>query len=414
MQSSARRWPCRAFLVVALLALNAPARQAPAAPAVAPGDGQRDFDWEIGTWKTELRRLAKPLSGSGDWVEYSGTSVVRKVLDGRANLVELRVQGPAGKIEGASLRLFNPQSGQWNLHYANARNGAMTQPVQGRFRDGRGEFHGIEELDGRAVLVRFVISQIGADSARFEQAYSEDGGRSWETNWIAVDTRVDDQDRGGGAVLRTSAARSSCSHAMASASRSNTCPAKPKLPAATTPNRSGSMNSGRATIAIRNRPSAAAAHSRTMRKRSTVLGGAKLASPTSSNRCGRLSATARRMTSLIRSTACSKIPCVAASRATGKSSSISSCSAAASESGTEPPSHSGWNEHSASGSGGAAVARHDHGRAVAGEAQQAGTTAIGPREHRDGPRQRLAGHHSSSRLVLALKPPTSTSSPSRG
>ena len=192
MQSATRTWLCRACLAIALLASNAPAQQAPTVPAAASGDGQRDFDWEIGSWKTELRRLAKPLSGSKDWIGYSGTSVVRTVLDGRANLVELRVQGPAGRIEGASLRLFDPRAGQWRLHYANARDGALTAPMHGRFRGGRGEFHGMDELDGKAILVRFVITRINADSARFEQAYSEDGGRNWETNWIAVDTRIDD------------------------------------------------------------------------------------------------------------------------------------------------------------------------------------------------------------------------------
>lgn len=161
--------------------------------ASAQGDGQTDFDWEIGTWKTELRRLAKPLSGSQEWVEYSGTSVVRNVLDGHANLVELRVEGPAGRIEGVSLRLYNPQARQWSLNYATVRNGTLTRPVQGSFRNGRGEFYGQDDLDGKAVLVRFVIWRVTADSARFEQAYSEDGGRSWETNWIATDTRIEDE-----------------------------------------------------------------------------------------------------------------------------------------------------------------------------------------------------------------------------
>ncbi|QNP42237.1 hypothetical protein H8B22_13780 [Lysobacter terrestris] len=179
---------------MALLTLNASAQPSHAASTVASDDGQKDFDWGIGTWKTELRRLAKPLSGSKEWVDYAGTSVVRKVLDGRANLVELRVAGPTGKIEGASLRLYNPQARQWSLHYASIRNGALTRPVHGGFHDGHGAFYGEEDLDGKAILVRFVITQLNADSARFEQAYSEDGGRTWETNWIAVVTRVGDAD----------------------------------------------------------------------------------------------------------------------------------------------------------------------------------------------------------------------------
>ena len=191
MQSSVRIRFNRTFHVVALLALCASAMPARAASTVVPGNGQHDFDWEIGTWKTEVRRLAKPLSGSSEWVEYTGTSVVRTVLDGRANLVERRAAGPAGRIEGASLRLYTPRTGQWTLNYASASSGALTRPVHGGFRDGRGEFFGQDDLDGRAILVRFVIAEIALDSARFEQAFSEDGGRNWETNWIAIDTRVD-------------------------------------------------------------------------------------------------------------------------------------------------------------------------------------------------------------------------------
>jgi hypothetical protein len=177
-------------LMLPMPALSASQAQAEAPAAAATRDGAHDFDWEIGTWKTRLRRLAKPLSESDEWLEYEGTSVVRAVLDGRANLVELEVEGPAGRIEGVSLRLYAPQAQQWSLNFANIRNGLLTQPVLGRFRNGIGEFYGQDELDGRAILVRFVISEVTADSARFEQAYSNDGGRTWETNWIATDTRI--------------------------------------------------------------------------------------------------------------------------------------------------------------------------------------------------------------------------------
>lgn len=153
-------------------------------------DGQHDFDFEIGTWKTHLRRLPRPLSGSTTWVEYEGTSVVRKVLNGRANLVELVADGPAGHFEGLSLRLYNPEAHQWSLNFANAASGTLSQPTIGEFRDGRGEFYDQEMLSGRAILVRFVITPMGSDSCRFEQAFSDDGGKTWEVNWIAVDTRV--------------------------------------------------------------------------------------------------------------------------------------------------------------------------------------------------------------------------------
>jgi hypothetical protein len=192
MQNTKQNRLGRALLLTVWLMLGAAPLQA--ASTVVAGDGEHDFDWEIGSWKTELRRLAKPLSGSNEWVEYRGTSVVRKVLDGRANLVELRVEGAAGRIEGASLRLYDPDAKQWNLNYASVRSGALSRPVYGGFRDGRGEFFGQEELDGRMIFVRFIISEVTTDSARFEQAFSADGGRTWETNWIAIDTRIDAAD----------------------------------------------------------------------------------------------------------------------------------------------------------------------------------------------------------------------------
>lgn len=165
-----------------------PDRVAPSAKQ----DGRHDFDWEIGTWKTHLKRRVRPLTGSDEWVEYQGTTVVRKVLDGRANLVELEVKGPAGLIEGLSLRLYDPQARLWSLHYANIANGALTPPVTGRFESGRGEFFASDTLDGRPIRIRFVISDITADSAHFEQAFSADDGKTWETNWIATDTRQGD------------------------------------------------------------------------------------------------------------------------------------------------------------------------------------------------------------------------------
>ncbi len=153
-------------------------------------DGQNDFDFEIGTWKTHLKRLLRPLTGSTTWAEYNGKTVVRKVLDGGANLVELVVDGPAGHIEGLSLRLYNTASGQWSLNFSGGGSGTLDRPVIGAFKDGRGEFFSQEMLDGRAIFVRFVISDITATSCRFEQSFSGDGGKTWEVNWIAVDTRM--------------------------------------------------------------------------------------------------------------------------------------------------------------------------------------------------------------------------------
>jgi hypothetical protein len=181
------------FLTVAaqvLVAGETPASSSTASQPSALHDGQHDFDWEIGTWKTHLKRRLHPLTGSNEWVAYDGTTVVRKVWDGRANLVELDVHGTAGRIEGASWRLYNPEGRQWSLNFSNVRTGTLSPPTIGGFKDGRGEFYSGDTLDGRAILVRFVISGITRDAAHFEQAFSDDGGKTWETNWIADDTRV--------------------------------------------------------------------------------------------------------------------------------------------------------------------------------------------------------------------------------
>jgi hypothetical protein len=190
---TAARMMIAAGLICAALAAGPTAAQSEpqaAGSATAQRDGSHDFDWEIGSWTTELRYLPEPLTGSTRWLEYRGTSEVRSVLGGRANLVELVVAGPAGRIEGASLRLYNPQARQWTLNFASVRSGQLTAPVYGSFdANGRGLFYGVDTVDGRAVLVRFVISDVTPTSARFEQAYSIDAGATWEVNWIAVDTR---------------------------------------------------------------------------------------------------------------------------------------------------------------------------------------------------------------------------------
>jgi hypothetical protein len=187
-----KRWsPALAGVLLAGMADPAVAQpRPPAVAAPALRDGSHDFDWEIGRWTTHLRYRPEPLTGSDRWLEYSGTSDVRTVLGGRANLVELSVAGAAGRIEGSSLRLYDPKARQWTLNFANVRNGQLTAPMHGAFdTNGRGLFYGVDTLDGRAVLVRFVISDVTANSARFEQAYSADAGATWEVNWIAVDTR---------------------------------------------------------------------------------------------------------------------------------------------------------------------------------------------------------------------------------
>jgi len=160
----------------------------------AQRDGQRDFDFELGTWKIHLKRLVNPLTGSSQWIEFDGTSVTRKVWDGRAQIEEFETDGAAGQIEGLTLRLYNPQTHQWSLYWANSKDGTMGGPPNvGEFKNGRGEFYCQDTFHGRLVLVRYEWSKITPDSAHFEQSYSDDGGKTWEANWITDQTRVADQ-----------------------------------------------------------------------------------------------------------------------------------------------------------------------------------------------------------------------------
>jgi hypothetical protein len=175
---------------ITINAFSAHAQQKDNTPVTIQRDGSHDFDFEIGTWKTELKRLQHPLTGSSSWVEYIGTTVVSKVWNGHANLVELDVTGPSGHIEALSLRLYNKESHQWSLNFSGIGSGVMSQPTIGQFENGRGEFYDQETYNDRVILVRFVISDIKANSCHFEQSFSPDGGKTWEVNWVATDTRI--------------------------------------------------------------------------------------------------------------------------------------------------------------------------------------------------------------------------------
>jgi hypothetical protein len=155
-------------------------------------DGQLDFDWQLGSWKIHMQRLQHPLTGSTKWTELDGIVVVRKVWDGRANLAEIVTNGPSGHLEFLSLRLYNPQSHQWSLNFASSNSGTLGVPMIGEFKNGRGEFYDQETFNRRMILVRFVFTADSADSTRDEQSFSEDGGKTWEVNWINTATRIKD------------------------------------------------------------------------------------------------------------------------------------------------------------------------------------------------------------------------------
>ena len=159
------------------------------AAAGALRDGQHDFDFDFGNWKTHSSRLLHPLTGSTTWVDMDGVTIVKKVWDGRANLAEFKADGPAGHIELLSLRWYNPAAHQWSLDFATPNVGSLGIPCVGEFKNGRGDFYDQETINGRSILVRFSIWGITADTAQSKQAFSEDGGKTWETNWVNRYTR---------------------------------------------------------------------------------------------------------------------------------------------------------------------------------------------------------------------------------
>lgn len=183
-----------AMLAVIWLASLSTAGSAAAAPAALQGqgalrDGQHDFDFDLGNWKTHSLRLLHPLTGSTEWVEMDGVTVVKAIWGGRANLAEFKANGPAGQVELLSLRWYNPNTRQWCLDFATPRVGNLGIPGVGEFKDGRGDFYDQEFIGGKSILVRFSIWGITPSTAQSEQAFSADGGRSWEVNWVNHYTR---------------------------------------------------------------------------------------------------------------------------------------------------------------------------------------------------------------------------------
>ena len=161
-----------------------------ASAAPAPRDGSHDFDFDFGRWKTHSERLMHPLSGSSEWRTYDGVTEVKKVWGGRANLAEFVADGSAGHVQLLSLRWYNPAAHQWNLDFATPNVGTLGIPGVGEFRNGRGDFYDVEDFNGRSILLRFSIWRINDDTAQSEQAFSADGGKTWEVNWVNHYTRL--------------------------------------------------------------------------------------------------------------------------------------------------------------------------------------------------------------------------------
>ncbi len=155
-------------------------------------DGRADFDFFIGSWDSHQRKLKQRLKGCDEWDEFPAVSVVRKILGGLGNVDEVTLETPAGRVLGLTVRLFDPQTHLWSIYWSSSAHNVLDAPMVGRFEQGRGEFYDRETFEGRSVFSRFIWTSSGANACRWEQAFSADGGRTWETNWTADFTRRED------------------------------------------------------------------------------------------------------------------------------------------------------------------------------------------------------------------------------
>jgi hypothetical protein len=193
LEKRVKYWARTAIVVgaVAGIALSYPcvgASQSPTPPS-ATRDGQHDFDFNIGVWKTHITRFLDPFESGTKSIELNGTVTVRKVWDGKAELEEIETDGPKGHWEGLTLFLYNPSAHQWSQTFANSKVGTLSSNV-GEFKDGRVVLVGQDStVSDKTILVRGVWSDIKPDSHQYEESFSNDGGTTWVRSFIAHLTR---------------------------------------------------------------------------------------------------------------------------------------------------------------------------------------------------------------------------------
>jgi hypothetical protein len=199
MQNSARKAASSLLIVLGvgccatLATTRTQATDTPAPTSVTERDGQHDFDFIFGRWKIHLKRRVHSSTGSDTWTEFDGYGRYRKIWGGRANLNDFEADSPTGHVEGLTLRTYNPESHQWSLYWASSLDGILAAPQVGQFHDGQGEFYAQDTVNGKTIFIRYVWSKITAKSAHFEQAFSTDGGRNWDVNWISDMVRISDE-----------------------------------------------------------------------------------------------------------------------------------------------------------------------------------------------------------------------------
>jgi hypothetical protein len=153
-------------------------------------NGRADFDFEIGRWQVQHRHVKHVLQGPTNWEEFTGILVARKILGGLGLLDEISNERATGSFQGITLHLFDPQKQQWSVYPANSPQGVLAVPMIGGFTNGRGGSYSHAPIDGMHRFTRLLWHEITPSSYRWEQAYSAEGGATWETNWIQGHARL--------------------------------------------------------------------------------------------------------------------------------------------------------------------------------------------------------------------------------
>lgn len=196
MTRNTRPQGLRRLIVAALLISGMTVMTAQAAPPAALPDeppqsaGQGDWDFLVGDWNVKHRRLKARLAGSTEWEEFNGTSKLWLTLGGLGTADDNLLELPGGTYRAVGVRAFDAKSRQWSIWWLDARSQTIDPPVRGGFKDGVGTFVGDDVLRDKPIKVRFRWSEITANSARWEQAFSPDGGKTWEVNWVMHFTRA--------------------------------------------------------------------------------------------------------------------------------------------------------------------------------------------------------------------------------
>jgi hypothetical protein len=155
--------------------------------------GLHDFDFLVGRWRVHHRKLKVRLANNHDWIEFEGTLYSQPLMEGYSNVDDLMLNVPGVPYRGVALRSFDTKSQQWSIWWLDSRTplGPLAPPMKGGFKNGVGTFYGDDILNGKKVLARFLWSDITPTSCHWEQAYSPDGGKTWETNWVQDIRRVE-------------------------------------------------------------------------------------------------------------------------------------------------------------------------------------------------------------------------------